>query len=54
MESKTCIKCEISKPLEDFHKHGGHTDGREGMCKECRKERDKVKSERKSRLRNFW
>lgn len=34
---KTCFKCNVTKPLEDFYKHPGMTDGRLGKCKECNK-----------------
>lgn len=34
---KTCFKCNIAKPLEDFYKHPRMEDGRLGKCKECTK-----------------
>lgn len=32
---KTCIACEITKPLTDFPIHRGFTDGRRSTCKKC-------------------
>lgn len=52
--TKICIKCEIEKSLEDFYKHNGQKDNREGICKACRKVRDKIKTDRRSRAKNFW
>ncbi len=47
---KTCTKCEVEKPLEDFHKKTANADGRRAACKECvhadyavRYRRDRVK-----------
>ena len=33
---KTCNKCKIEKPYEDFHKCSKVKDGHNGDCKECR------------------
>lgn len=35
---KTCSKCGIAKPLEDFHKNRRQSDGRQTWCKACHKE----------------
>lgn len=32
---KTCKKCEVEKPLDEFHKNSGLKDGHMGICKEC-------------------
>jgi len=34
---KNCIKCYVLKPLGDYYKHPGMTDGHLGTCKECHK-----------------
>lgn len=38
MGSKECRKCNILKPLCDFHNHKGMKDGHTGTCKLCAKE----------------
>lgn len=34
-DTKTCIKCEIEKPLDDFYKHTLTKDGLSNCCKLC-------------------
>ena len=34
---KVCFKCGIEKPLKDYYKHNGMTDGHLNKCKECTK-----------------
>ena len=36
--TKICNHCQISKPVEDFHKSEGYSLGRHSTCKVCRKE----------------
>lgn len=33
---KTCIKCDESKPLDEFHRRSVSRDGRRGSCNVCR------------------
>ena len=35
--TKTCCKCKLDKPLEDFHRSSKARDGRQNRCKPCRK-----------------
>jgi len=35
METKTCFKCNQTKPIDDFHKNHKMADGHSGKCKEC-------------------
>jgi hypothetical protein len=32
---KRCTCCGESKPLDEFHAHPGHRDGRQSRCKDC-------------------
>ena len=43
MDTKTCYRCGIEKPLTDFHKHYKMPQGRRNICKECacREERER-------------
>ena len=37
---KFCNECNTNKPLNDFHKRSSVKDGRQPICKLCRKNRD--------------
>lgn len=39
---KTCFKCNLVKPLEDFYKHPQMPDGRVNKCKDCNKIENKI------------
>lgn len=52
---KSCNKCKVSKPLEDFYRAVKTYDGRDSVCKECKRlgankllarRRDKARYER--------
>jgi hypothetical protein len=45
-ESKTCVRCGETKPLDSFHKDRGYKDGLRTKCKTCRS------TERKERYNN--
>jgi 5-methylcytosine-specific restriction endonuclease McrA len=41
LDCKLCGKCKTAKPLTEFGKHKLHKDGRQSVCKECKKKVDK-------------
>jgi hypothetical protein len=59
---KKCSKCQISKPLSDFHKHKSNKDGLQFQCKSCRVQgcakyfqsiSDEKKEERKAKTQSW-
>jgi hypothetical protein len=42
---KCCIICGEYKYLEEFDKHTGHKDNRDGRCRECKREQVKLRKE---------
>ena len=51
METKTCFKCNQTKPIDDFYEHPGMADGHLGKCKECAKK--DVLGHRKANLKRI-
>lgn len=45
---KTCIKCAVQKPSDEFYAHPQMADGRLGKCKECCKAATRERTERMS------
>ena len=41
ISTKTCTKCGISKPIDEFYKQSATIDGKQTYCKVCKKEYDK-------------
>ena len=39
MKNKTCKKCGVEKPIDNFYTHKGMSDGHLNICKECVNER---------------
>jgi hypothetical protein len=33
---RTCSRCGLTKPLEEFHRQATSPDGRNSVCRECR------------------
>lgn len=53
-QPKECFKCNKVKPLGDFYKHRGMSDGHLNKCKECTKnEANKHRSENIERVREY-
>lgn len=43
-ETQKCFKCDLIKNLSDFYKHKGMTNGHLGICKDCVKERQRIRA----------
>lgn len=43
MSFKTCSQCRCSLPLVDFHKDKRKGDGRQGMCKRCKRVVERIR-----------
>lgn len=51
---KTCFKCKIEKPLEEFYKHSEMGDGHLNKCKECTKnDANKHRSKNLDKIRQY-
>jgi hypothetical protein len=50
---KVCFKCKVNKPLTDYYKHKGMSDGYLGKCKDCTK-KDSKKRELELRKDINW
>ena len=49
--TKTCSECNTEKPLDEFHKHKNHRDGKQSHCKACmRKKRNAYLSVNRGKL----
>jgi hypothetical protein len=48
---KKCITCSKQKPIKDFYKHVGHSDGMSSFCKPCsnKKTRDSYRARRSTK-----
>lgn len=38
MDTKTCTRCKLTKPLAEFYALSSSEDGHDYICKQCRKE----------------
>lgn len=46
VQSKTCTKCGVEKPLTEFWRHKDRLDGRYSACKACKHDRVEMRAER--------
>jgi hypothetical protein len=51
MESKSCCKCNETKPLSEFHLNRRNTDGRHSYCKVCNIRQTRIRNEREKELK---
>ena len=51
MNTKTCTKCGIDKPLNDYYNHKRRKDGKEATCKKCRSKNSRKNYEANRELR---
>ena len=42
MQTKTCPRCDQTKPLDGFQKKASRVDGRSGWCKVCMRDATKT------------
>lgn len=50
---KKCNKCKVEKPLNEFYIDRINTDGRNGICAKCEKEKDRIRREEKKYFKQF-
>lgn len=50
---KTCFKCGVEKPLDDFYRHHMMADGYLGKCKDCTKLDMRIDRHTKPRVRQY-
>lgn len=50
---KKCNKCKVEKPLKEFYIDRVNTDGRNGICAKCEREKELKRREEKKFLRQF-
>ena len=53
MSTKFCFKCNLKKPLKNFYKHKGMSDGHLNKCIECTK-KDTANRQKSLRLDSNW
>ena len=49
---KHCTSCKRLLPLDAFHRHAGHSDGRSSQCKECRRKKRNPAAVEREQLRS--
>jgi hypothetical protein len=50
---KTCFKCGVEKPIDEFYKHPQMGDGHLGKCKDCTKQDMRIDRHTKPRVREY-
>lgn len=53
MDEKKCCHCKETKDMECFHRNRSRKDGRDGLCRDCQRERDrKRRSSDEGKIKN--
>lgn len=48
--SKVCINCEFERPLTEYYLNSNMPDGRVNVCKVCKREYDRGRTNRRSQI----
>lgn len=49
MDTKTCTKCGVDKPLDDFYEESHHAHGVQSWCKTCMRDNNRPRAAARGR-----